>query len=78
MEGEEHTGDILWVIEAGEVSVRSGKSLPLSYVLERRGRITPVFVPPGEPEQALEEKPGSPLPNRRWACMLAASKRRGD
>src|SRR5258708_11998089 len=42
------------------------------------GRITPGLAPPGEPEQALEEKPGSPLSNRRWVCISVASTARVD
>jgi len=49
-------------------------ALNLRFVVEPK----PEFSPPGGPERGLEEKPGSPLSSRRWACIRAASRGRED
>src|SRR5579863_4416363 len=35
LDGQEHIGDILWIVAAGEVSIRSGNPMPTMYIVER-------------------------------------------
>lgn len=36
-DGQECVGTIIWIVAAGEPSVRSGKPFPLTYIIEREG-----------------------------------------